>query len=94
MLYDKTKDLSLSLSDRLEALTQSTKYSQTNPPIKVKYKNWTGEIGIRTIIPNKIFFGHTIYHPKNQWLMDVWDVDKDARRTYAMMDILEFIKED
>jgi len=26
--------------------------------------------------------------------MDVFDVDKDALRTYAMMDIIEFIKED
>jgi len=63
-------------------------------PIKVKYKNWKGEIGIRTIVPNKIFFGHTTYHPKNQWLMDVWDIEKDTQRTYALMDIIEFIKEE
>jgi len=33
------------------------------------------------------------YHKGDQWLMDVFDVDKDAPRTYAMTDILEFIKE-
>jgi len=62
--------------------------------IKVKYKNWKGEIGIRTIIPQTIYYGSTNYHTQNQWLMDVFDVDKDALRTYAMMDIIEFIKED
>ena len=29
-----------------------------------------------------------------EWLIDVFDVEKDALRTYAMMDIIEFIKED
>jgi len=61
--------------------------------IKVKYKNWKGEIGIRNIIPKQIHYGSTNYHKENQWLMDVFDVDKDAQRTYAIMDIIEFIKE-
>jgi len=26
--------------------------------------------------------------------MDVWGCEKDALRTYAMLDIIEFIKED
>ena len=67
---------------------------QTQPvdiPIKVKYKNWQGEIGIRNIIPFTVHYGHTDYHKINQWLMDVWDVDKDAQKTYAMLDIIEFI---
>ena len=62
--------------------------------IKVKYKNWKSEISIRTIIPVSIYYGYTDFHKENQWLMDVFDVDKDALRTYAMMDIIEFIKED
>jgi len=61
--------------------------------IKVKYKNWNCEIGIRTIIPVSVYYGHTDYYKENQWLMDVFDVDKDDLRTYAMMDIIEFIKE-
>jgi hypothetical protein len=63
-------------------------------PIKVKYKNWKGEIKVRKIIPLFIHYGCTEYHIEDQWLMDVWDEDKDAPRTYAMMDIIEFIKED
>ena len=65
-----------------------------NNPLKVKYKNWKGEIGTRSIIPARVYYGHTDYHKEDQWLMDVWDVDKGAPRTYAMMDIIEFIKED
>ena len=61
--------------------------------IKVKYKNWQGEVGVRTIIPEKVWYGNTDYHKEDQWLMDVWDVDKDAERTYAMMYIIEFIKD-
>lgn len=60
--------------------------------IKVKYKNWKDEVGIRTIIPQNIFFGHTDFHKEDQWLLDVWDVEKDAPRVYALMDIVEFIK--
>jgi len=77
MLYDPTY-LSLSFLDR---------------SIKVKYKNWKGEIGIRNIVPLFMRYGNTKYHKEDQWLMDVWDVDKDTERTYAMMDIIEFIKD-
>ena len=63
-------------------------------PIKVKYKNWKGEIGIRTIIPFKIFYGRTTFHTDDQWLLAVWDIDKQDSRTYALTDIIEFIKEE
>lgn len=63
-------------------------------PIKVKYKNYKGEIGIRNIIPVGVYYGHTNFHHKDQWLMEVYDVEKDAPRTYAMLDIMEFIKEE
>lgn len=73
------KSLSLSVLDR---------------SIKVKYKNWKGETSIRIIIPEQIHYGHTAYHPQDQWLLDVWDIEKDAQRTYSMMNIIEFIKEE
>jgi len=61
-------------------------------PLKVKYKNWKGEVGVRTIIPASVWYGHTEYHKTDQWLMDVWDIGKNDLRTYAMLDIIEFIK--
>jgi len=62
-------------------------------PIKVKYKNWRNETSIRTIIPAKVFFGRTDFHKEDQWLLEVFDVEKDALRTYAMQDIIEFIRD-
>ena len=61
--------------------------------IKVKYKNWQGKVGVRTIIPEKLWYGSTNYHKEDQWLLDVWDCDKEELRTYAMQDIIEFIKD-
>ena len=74
----------------------NTERMQTQPveiPIKVKYKNYQGITSIRTIIPQQIHYGSTDYHKEDQWLLDVFDVEKDALRTYALMNILEFIKE-
>jgi len=83
-------------NEMLELIEPKANKLQTQPveiPIKVKYKNWQGQIGIRTIIPLPVHYGHTDFHSHDQWLLDVWDVEKDAQRTYALMDILEFIKE-
>ncbi len=62
-------------------------------PIKIKYRNWKGEIGVRTIFPDETWFGFTEFHPTPQFLMKAWDVDKQAFRDFALMDIIEFIKE-
>lgn len=59
---------------------------------QVKYKNWKGEIGIRHIIPLEILYGSTEYHKEEQWLMKAWDLDKKDYRTYALRDVLEWIK--
>lgn len=60
--------------------------------LKVQYKNWQGELGIRTIIPLDIFYGKTEYHPEEQWLLKVWDLEKENYRTYAVKDIQEWIQ--
>ena len=59
--------------------------------VKVEYKNWKGETGIRSIIPLNIFYGNTEYHKEEQWLMKVWDLDKKDYRTYALRDVLKWI---
>jgi hypothetical protein len=93
---DSGRIINQSIKDAMKDAIEKVNKLQTtsiNPPIKVKYKNWKGEVGIRTIIPKLVYYGRTDYHPQNQWLLDVWDVDKNAPRTYALMDIIEFIKE-
>ncbi len=60
--------------------------------IHVNYKNWRGEISIRKIIPLEVYFGSTEYHKEEQWLLRAWDVGKEDYRTYALKDVLEWIK--
>ena len=60
--------------------------------IEVKYKNYRGEIGVRKIVPFGIYFGSNEYHKEEQWLLKVWDLEKDAYREYALKDILEWKK--
>lgn len=59
--------------------------------ITVRYKNYRGEISIRKIIPLSLTFDSTEYHKEKQWLLEVWDLEKLAHRTYALKDIEEWI---
>lgn len=58
--------------------------------VKVKYKNYRGEVAIRSIVPLELYWGQTEYHPHDQWLLKVYDVKKNAERTYAFKDIQAF----
>lgn len=60
-------------------------------PLKFKYKNWKGEVGVRTVTPKKIYFGHTAWHPSDGWLMEAFDEDKKATRQFAVKDIIQFL---
>jgi len=55
--------------------------------VTIVYTNYRGETGERKIIPKKIWFGSTEWHPEEQWLLDAHDVEKDADRSFAMKDI-------
>lgn len=55
-----------------------------------KYKNYKGEIFVRKVKPVEIWFGSTIYHPENQWLLKAFDVDKNDYRNFAIKDIQEW----
>jgi len=59
-------------------------------PIKVQYTNYRGETAIRTIIPSRVFWGATEYHPEEQWLLEVYDVERKATRIYALKDITQW----
>jgi predicted DNA-binding transcriptional regulator YafY len=55
--------------------------------IKILYTNWKGQIAIRTIIPKEIIFTSNEYPKEEQWCLVVFDVDKQAYRTFACKDI-------
>ena len=60
-------------------------------PAVVLYTNWKGKTEQRTISPLEIYWGHTEFHPEDQFLLKCIDLDKDAERTYAMKDISKII---
>ena len=55
--------------------------------VTMVYTNYKGKTAVRRIIPKNIVYGHTEWHPENQWLMDAYDIEKKADRTFAMKDI-------
>jgi len=60
--------------------------------VKILYKNYKGEITYRTIIPKSIKFMATEWHPEEQWILTAFDLDKNADRGFAIIDIKEWIK--
>lgn len=52
--------------------------------LSVRYTNWRGETSMRLITPVRTFWGSNKYHAQPQWLMDVYDHEKMAMRTYAL----------
>jgi predicted DNA-binding transcriptional regulator YafY len=55
--------------------------------VKILYTNYKGETSLRTIVPIKIWFGSTDWHPSPQWLINAIDIQKEAERSFAMKDI-------
>lgn len=58
--------------------------------VYVLYTNYKGETAWRTIKPLRTYEGKSKWHPEKQWLMDVWDYEKEAERTFAIKDISEW----
>lgn len=58
-----------------------------NQAVTIVYTNYKGVTAIRRIIPISIFFGHTDWHKEDQWILNAFDLDKEAERGFAMKDI-------
>jgi len=56
--------------------------------IRFQYKNWRGELSIRTVLPENIWFGSSEWHPSDQWFMRALDVEKGETRDFALQDIV------
>jgi len=59
-------------------------------PVLIEYINWRDEIGFRRILPHRIMYGSTEWHPNAQWLLEATDLDKNAERIFALGDITEW----
>ncbi|MBC8492820.1 MAG: hypothetical protein H8D43_03465 [Chloroflexi bacterium] len=60
---------------------------QEEKVVKILYTNYRSKTAIRTILPERIWFGETEWHPEKQWLLDAFDLDKEAPRSFALKDI-------
>ncbi len=60
---------------------------QNKKSVRVMYKNWNGEVSVRKIIPESLYFGSSEWHPENQWLLRAFDLDKEAYRDFALSEM-------
>jgi len=63
------------------------------PPFIFDYRNWRGVQGVRRVRPERVFYGATEHHPEPQWLMEAHDLDKDAKRVFAMRDMVPVVNQ-
>lgn len=64
---------------------------QKDAVYKVLYTNYKGATKWRYVKPLQYFYGSTEYHPEKQWFLKVFDIEKEAERTYALNDIQVFV---
>lgn len=72
-------------------IKDSAKKIDLNKAITVVYKNYRGEVAQRKIIPVDVFFASNEYHKDEQWLLKVFDIEKNDYRTYALKDIQSWL---
>jgi predicted DNA-binding transcriptional regulator YafY len=65
----------------------------TNETVNIVYTNYRNETAVRKVVPKKIWFGGTDWHPEEQWLLDAYDIEKQADRSFAMKDIRSWFPE-
>ncbi len=70
--------------------TMTDDRGDANKAVSIRYKNHRGEIAVRVIIPHEIRFASTSWHPESQWLLDAYDLDRQAIRSFALKDIMEW----
>ena len=57
--------------------------------VVIDYTNWRGERRRRSIIPRRLYWGSSNWHPRAQWLLEAIDEDGSIK-AFAMKDIHEW----
>ena len=52
--------------------------------LRFYYRNYKGETSLRSVVPEKIWFGTTEYHLLGCWLLRAFDLDRNAVRDFDM----------
>lgn len=58
-----------------------------NRAVKLVYTNHQNVTSIRNVLPRRLWFGVTEWHTEEQWLLEVYDLDKKQTRNFALRDI-------
>lgn len=58
--------------------------------IRVRYRNWRGEVAVRSILPLRVYWGCNMYHVEPQWLLECTDMQNGENRDFAMGGVLEW----
>jgi predicted DNA-binding transcriptional regulator YafY len=58
-----------------------------NQAVTIRYTNHRGETANRRILPHRLKFEATEWHPEPQWFLVAFDLDKQATRDFALADI-------
>ena len=65
----------------------------TEKAVHILYTNYKGDTRIRHILPIGIHFSSSEWHSEPQWLLDAFDIDKNANRSFALRDIRAWFQE-
>ena len=61
-----------------------------SPVLRFRYRNHRGEESDRSVMPRRLWHGSTEWHREPQWLLDAYCLTKNAQRTFAVKDVLEW----
>lgn len=61
-------------------------------PVRIYCRNWKGESSWRHVVPHYVWHGSTRWHPKKQWLLRAYDLDKRALRDFAVDSIFTWVE--
>ncbi|PIN75384.1 hypothetical protein COV18_04310 [Candidatus Woesearchaeota archaeon CG10_big_fil_rev_8_21_14_0_10_37_12] len=61
-----------------------------NKKVQITYTNYKGETSQRNIIPLRLIFSSNEWHKEEQWLLEAYDLVKQANRTFSCKDIREW----
>jgi hypothetical protein len=55
------------------------------------YRNYKGNVALRSILPGELVFKSTEFHPEPQWIIVGLDVQKGQERSFAVRDIISLL---
>lgn len=57
------------------------------PMLVFQYRNWRDEVAERHVIPQRVWWGSTEFHPIGCWLLTAYDLDRQAMRDFDIRGI-------